>query len=1446
MTKASLTYKISRLHVLLTVMLCCVLSLKVSAQEWGTGSLAGASSSCQKTACVNSTCQLTLDSAGHLQDDCPNANVKRYDVDPNCVMNKNASSGSCMDTMPVASISRVAETNCYRNEGWERKRNHLGTDYAASEGTVITAAADGTVAFAGKMEGGGRVIILEHEKKCPCSQKSNTDSITGSAACDNKYITVYMHMKAFIVTGGSVKKGTPIGYVGGSSCKNGIIYENAYSPHLHFEIHSGGLNGKTGESARGIYNTLKTSSIINPLCDDIQSFCGGCSYSVEEDCTNKTNTSEWTSLNPDAAASKKVTNPPPGISTGLNQTEGLPSYDGATCDYHKFLLSDDKCFFCPIFKTFFNTASSLAQKTYNALKDAIANLIIVAFALWIAVYILKQVSAFEVKKPSKMIQEMLVQAFKVLLAVLILKTSYAQILKLTLDPVFNTGMNYVQTVTGAGTCSPSAEYMQGLSGYENQMDPSSSGALPLSMGQNILCSIKSMQDAVWRVVAFGLECMCVSWLEDIAYIKYILPHLGYFLTGLFLLIGGLILVLAFPWCLIDCILNMAIAAALLPAAIGAWAFKITSAYLGKLWDFFLNAMFNFVFLSIILYIIITVVNQFLQVIDTFSTEYDKIINPIHGLAFWSVNGLKLIMVCLLGWVFLDKAKGLANEFAEAPSLDIGRKVGSIFAQAGTRLAIGSKDREGKRHGGALGLLKGGADVAGLIGNRVVGKRVRQGISKIRNNRIMNNKNTIKKTDANGNTVYELQRNILGNKITRRVTASSDGSLSYSKDKQNAFSQLQNFARKKANNVRADLIQKSDAKTIAAFDEALEAGHSVQISDDGKIKQIFDENGELVLTQTILDDGSVEITNTEGESKITDTDGNTILKTKRGQSVYTSDGILLSADKTYRNPFLGFKKQNLSIENSAASQYIAESRAAMQQQAAQQAEQELIAQEASQQIENIMNQSAGSINRATDLESIAQTLSPLSGEELKAVYDKLETRLSGTKMQKIKNQMLYHFQNEFLDSNGAGFKVKENTLNALNYESTMAHLQILEKMKQQSYDKSRIDPLYEALQKHKQTLESKNKKTTPSTVKGQIFDVHRTTTSARMGILRAVAPKDSELYDVARTYGIKRDRDLSSPVGKTATVSKDHILSVRQIKDENGRIIQEDYALNSQYAKFLIRRDGSIDKRVLDKILAETNQSPEDVYTALTELVLKDRRIKLNHKFTSRSTSFDDGVLTIVQQNFDGSITRLSTQEISNQMIVDMEIVDHGNVTHIFDNGTISRVISQRPNEKPSSHYEFNDHIVNNSSVEHLINYAGQFRKFAPGINEEAAMIGLTKDDITLFATQEYDGRNQIYDQDLKGPERYKNLQKYMNAYNFRCRSEQKVSQILNELNKTKQELDTLISSKTQNNTPQLAGKENLLQQKLQQIQFAYNNAVSEYQRFVRTENDARSDLEKNE
>ncbi len=91
---------------------------------------------------------------------------------------------------------------------------HKGVDYAATTGTPIRAAADGTVDFSGNSGGYGNQVVLKHW---------------------SSYSTAYAHMSRIapgMRKGAKVSQGQVIGYVGSTGWSTG--------PHLHYEFRVGG------------------------------------------------------------------------------------------------------------------------------------------------------------------------------------------------------------------------------------------------------------------------------------------------------------------------------------------------------------------------------------------------------------------------------------------------------------------------------------------------------------------------------------------------------------------------------------------------------------------------------------------------------------------------------------------------------------------------------------------------------------------------------------------------------------------------------------------------------------------------------------------------------------------------------------------------------------------------------------------------------------------------------------------------------------------------------------------------------------------------------------------------------------------------------------------------------------------------------------------------------
>lgn len=93
---------------------------------------------------------------------------------------------------------------------------HYGIDLAAPTGTPMAAVGDGVVLKAGPAQGFGLAIYIQHE---------------------NGDVTVYGHMYTLNVkTGDIVRAGQQIAEVGNNGYSTG--------PHLHLEVHIGGMEGQ--------------------------------------------------------------------------------------------------------------------------------------------------------------------------------------------------------------------------------------------------------------------------------------------------------------------------------------------------------------------------------------------------------------------------------------------------------------------------------------------------------------------------------------------------------------------------------------------------------------------------------------------------------------------------------------------------------------------------------------------------------------------------------------------------------------------------------------------------------------------------------------------------------------------------------------------------------------------------------------------------------------------------------------------------------------------------------------------------------------------------------------------------------------------------------------------------------------------------------------------------
>lgn len=689
-----------------------------------------------------------------LSNDCyPARSGKHYttsahgnDIGGDCV--KKASAGGCYNSNPT---SCSGSYNGLGNRG--ASRNHYGSDIGsaacgANKGRIqVYAPADGTIVWVGVSSGGGRTMVIEHQKKC---------------SGGGKFKTIYRHLAAFIKTSGSVKKDEPVGIEGGSNCydksageacicdnreqsvgKNysGCHKVNAYAIHLHMETVNSGFSGSN-------YSGGEMENVIKSYCGGLQALCGNCPVDTSN-CVGKNDSSfDGTLANLD------------GIQGGIEGGGAGGGYSSDSCNFKEYLDSQN-CTFCELFKKIFNVASIMTKNANDRLAGPTKTLVSIGFLIWICVYLLRHLASFSKTGTGDMLKGILFQGFRVAVVIIALSGAIYEIMDMTINPIMETGLDFGRTLNRNSTCDDGAVYMQGIVGYDETTgypkpgDAASDqiGGLSKHLGESIICSLKNLEDSTGFLMSLGKYSICISW-ERYPVWK-IFPSLGYLSTGIALWITGMLLLLSFPWCLVDCILQLCVAVALLPCAVGAYAFKITAHYLKMIWNIFMNAMFNFVFMAIIIYIINTNLGSWIGYTPgTYPTDKIFITALNNGLAWWGLGFVKILIVCLFCWTFFDEAKTMADEFAKGISFhNLGKKVGGTISSAVMNKAV-----------------EPGAKMAGQVisstGHKI-GDKMRNPFNKASYSFM---KNLGKETkNADGTTSTSITFNIMGIKHTRTIT-----------------------------------------------------------------------------------------------------------------------------------------------------------------------------------------------------------------------------------------------------------------------------------------------------------------------------------------------------------------------------------------------------------------------------------------------------------------------------------------------------------------------------------------------------------------------------------------------------------------------------------------------------------------------------------------------------
>ena len=330
---------------------------------------------------------------------------------------------------------------------------------------------------------------------------------------------------------------------------------------------------------------------------------------------------------------------------------------------------------CPLFAVIFNTASNIAKLTFDKLATPVLTIVLLAWAIWIAFQVLKFVSSFQSQDAPTLIKTLLNKSFVILIVVVFLQADSSTFFAMLMEPIFNTGFKLAQMASSEQACD--------IAKYNLMRD----GGLPISMGESILCALQAIQNKLLETMALGAATMCVG--LHVKGVLFIFPSFTYLISGLLIFCGAGIVIIIFPFLLVDSIFHLTVACALLPAAIGSYPFELTKKYSSEVWKIFMNAIFNFVFMSLVIYVLTGAIENTIMeggVGQLTDSNFQEAI--ITTFVWGGVTLLKIVFILLLTWVILEEVNTFASQFAPSgiPG-GIGQQIGGMAAQGTKQLGL---------------------------------------------------------------------------------------------------------------------------------------------------------------------------------------------------------------------------------------------------------------------------------------------------------------------------------------------------------------------------------------------------------------------------------------------------------------------------------------------------------------------------------------------------------------------------------------------------------------------------------------------------------------------------------------------------------------------------------------------------------------------------------------
>ncbi len=367
------------------------------------------------------------------------------------------------------------------------------------------------------------------------------------------------------------------------------------------------------------------------------------------------------------------------------------------------------CLTCGLMAKILGGVQKISKNAFETLDSDLIKLLSIAFLIYIAYLVLITIASPETQKISKFLTSLLTQGAKVAIAILILTYPEALYDKV-LNPILEGGVDFglafsnLKADSDGGTMDIALadKIMKEGSEYAKEFDQSSK-YLHAQTLEKMVGANKNFSREAAMMPALGRCLICNSLNNLGAKRLWFIPRVSMLITGVILLVFGVMIWLAIGFYILDCCLQLGIVAAMMSFFVACWPFKITSSYVKVGWNMFLNTFFNFIMMSVVIVTIAQLTIAALPEDLAQDINEDNVEAINDQLEIIGLSVILLVVTCLICMKLSSESGRLANKFAGGTQIKMGGDLGGMAGDMATK-------------GVKAGLKGGGKAVAGLAGS----------------------------------------------------------------------------------------------------------------------------------------------------------------------------------------------------------------------------------------------------------------------------------------------------------------------------------------------------------------------------------------------------------------------------------------------------------------------------------------------------------------------------------------------------------------------------------------------------------------------------------------------------------------------------------------------------------------------------------------------------------